>query len=538
MVVLRQAWGIRVDHTTDAPDYGDNDLWSETLVFPHPARLDDAGMEFYFSRYDGRWSYQTRHAMKKLGAQGLELNSNWALEDQFWSCRGCGRHKREIFRMSANGILLAKLELHHDHLWNECLRRADGLLGQDWRDRLPDGSTIVLDQIRSLVVRFDGAVVCSECNAADGKAKKAVNADPNFSFAVPEIASFITATPHRDHEIDRAAVMAAWEAERPNFERRLAIFDMLVGDLAAGHLQRRTEGRLSVDRSMFERIGNREMLADAFGRSANGTANAELLDGMRSDFLARSVQKDVARKDRPKTAARRPSDEEYHNYVPEKVAAKWSETSDDWACPCCGRGKRALMRMSSKKKWTGNIRSVAQHDILLDKDEIMLRERLFPRFPNDLHLQEMRWVDVCSDCADITTRLGHARRDLTDIYLTLDQMRPCLNEIADNVAHDIDFDLAGEMAASNWRYRHARDAASAFVGLRNSFRTQMEHANDPAHLRWNPHLRQDTFARLDSILEIDHRMEDPQGRKDVMSMFKDGDYGPVATWVGHEEGPH
>ncbi|MCZ7454388.1 hypothetical protein [Rhizobium rhizogenes] len=275
-------------------------------------------MDYYFARYDGRWSRQTKRAMTEFEAQGLELNSNWALEDQIWSCRGCGRHKREIFRKSSNGILLAKLELHHDHLWDEGFRRAEKLFGKDWREHLADGATIVFDTIRSLVIRFDEALICSECNAADGKAKMAVKTDPNFSFAAAEIATFVKATPHNDHEIDVQAAKTAWDAERPNFERRIALLDMLLGELATGILQRRTEGRLRADHRMFQRVGLTEMLNDAFRRSAKGTASSGLLQAIRSDFLARSVQKDIVRKEQKKANARRPTDEEYLQYVPRK----------------------------------------------------------------------------------------------------------------------------------------------------------------------------------------------------------------------------
>ncbi|WP_152970956.1 hypothetical protein [Rhizobium ecuadorense] len=86
-------------------------------------------MDYYFPDYDRRWSRQTKRAMEKFDTKRLELNSNWALENQIWSCPGCGRSKEEIFRKSSHGILLAKLELHHDHLWDEGLRRPEKLLG-------------------------------------------------------------------------------------------------------------------------------------------------------------------------------------------------------------------------------------------------------------------------------------------------------------------------------------------------------------------------------------------------------------------------
>ena len=90
------------------------------------------------------------------------------------------------------------------------------------------------------------------------------------------------------------------------------------------------------------------------------------------------------------------------------------------------------------------------------------------------------------------------------------------------------------MSGSNWRYRHAKEAVSEFVALRNTFRVQMEHAADPEFRRKNPYLRQDTFSRLDHILEWDHRIENPQQRKDVMTMFKGGDYSLVLTWPGQQ----
>lgn len=64
----------------DAPDADDlSHLWSAIVVLPHVSRLNDDEMAAYFADFDGRWSRQTRDAMTKLDASGLELNANWAL---------------------------------------------------------------------------------------------------------------------------------------------------------------------------------------------------------------------------------------------------------------------------------------------------------------------------------------------------------------------------------------------------------------------------------------------------------------------------
>ncbi len=66
---------------------------------------------------------------------------------------------------------------------------------------------------------------------------------------------------------------------------------------------------------------------------------------MQSEFLARSVQKDVVkRKPRPAAPALGPDEDAYAAYVPKANPAKWAEASDDWKCPCCLRCKRAVKR--------------------------------------------------------------------------------------------------------------------------------------------------------------------------------------------------
>lgn len=66
------------------------------------------------------------------GARGLDLNTNWALAEQGWSCPVCRRSKVDLFRVSANGVLLAKLDVHHDHLVDAIWSRSFELFGKDW----------------------------------------------------------------------------------------------------------------------------------------------------------------------------------------------------------------------------------------------------------------------------------------------------------------------------------------------------------------------------------------------------------------------
>lgn len=79
----------------DAPEVDEiSHLWSTVVVLPHVERLDDDDMDVQFPEYDGRCSLQTRQAIVKLGATGLELDTNWALTPRIWSCPPSGTSRR------------------------------------------------------------------------------------------------------------------------------------------------------------------------------------------------------------------------------------------------------------------------------------------------------------------------------------------------------------------------------------------------------------------------------------------------------------
>jgi hypothetical protein len=499
-----------MDHWKGPGDEDPSHLWTATIVLPHVGRLTDDDMEVYFPEYDGRWSTQTRDALERLGATGLELNANWALTRQKWSCDGCGRSKHEIFRKSGSGILLAKLELHHDHLWEQANRKPAQILGPDWRDKVPRGGPHVLETIRDLVTRFNDALVCSECNAADGAAKRRLGVDPRFSFAPAEIRRFVTAVPHEDHRIDLEKAREVCVEEKSGFDRRVALLDVLVDDLVAGRLQRRTEG-MHPARPMWQRLDTEEVLDRAFREATQRTSTERLLGAVREDFLARSVQKDVVRRKARLTFDDvEPTDQEYASYVPKANPAKWAAAGDDWQCPCCGRGKRAVLRLSTKKQWSGSIRIHYQFDDLQDEDEIALRERLLPGFKNDFHVARRLEVDVCSDCGEIAPRLQQERRDVGEVYLTIDEMKSVLTEVADHRRHEIDMDAAERLSRGNGRYLVAARALEAFESLKASFRTKMDFA------RRHPEARRRIFEDLDFELRVRHGIDDPRERAEIM----------------------
>ena len=206
------------DEIPFGPDYdADGNAWFANLLFWRPARLLDDMMQVHFHEWDGRWSKQTKGALQRFGVKGVDLNENWALCPPYWSCPACRRSKEEIFRLSKRGILLAKLELHHDHMPDRISHRARELFGMDWLEKLPKSSIIIQDYIRGLTSRFDNCLLCSECNAADGKVKARFPFPTSilrFSFTAEEIGEFVRASAGQDHEISYEKARSIWEIQK------------------------------------------------------------------------------------------------------------------------------------------------------------------------------------------------------------------------------------------------------------------------------------------------------------------------------------
>lgn len=120
-----------------------------------------------------------------------------------WRCPGCARSKFEILRWSVRFPRSANrfedwvggYHTHHDH--------GVGPIRYGQGGRFPD------------------AVMCEQCNSADGTAKRKLGLPAAFSFAPHEIRQFVSATPHGFHDIDFRLAQAIFDAiqipPRPSF---------------------------------------------------------------------------------------------------------------------------------------------------------------------------------------------------------------------------------------------------------------------------------------------------------------------------------
>ncbi|RWF92954.1 MAG: hypothetical protein EOR26_09610 [Mesorhizobium sp.] len=371
-------------------------------------------------------------------------------------------------------MLLAKLELHHDHMRDLVWPRAGELLGHDWRDRIP-GTGEMLGLVRDLVSRFSEALVCSECNAADAKAKREVaGIDDRFTFTVSEIRSFAIARPGRDHEIDIERARTIWEIQRGGFEMRLRLLDMLISEIGTGGLAHDKAGWPGVI-PMQLAMGGQEMLWRAFLDQVREDERRGELSGLRREFLTRSVSLDSRRlADRTVKPSCGPTDEEYAAYSDAVSPKTWAATGDDWTCACCGRRKREVVRRASKGKWSGGIRKLRILVEETDADAIATRMRLFPGYRHELWVGDSYFVDVCSDCADVRRDARQRDRSTPDSHLKLEDIRDALQEVRANAAHVADQALVCERLRKNAPYDSAYEAYSAFRSLVSTLKARMD----------------------------------------------------------------
>ena len=457
----------------DAPiDQRDDKFWSTTVELPHVARLTDEEMELHFAQFDGVWSRQTKQAIDRFNADGVDLNENWATTWYSWACPCCRREKAQIFRLSPRNILHAKLEFHHDHMRDTVFRRAKEVCGDDakWTELCKSRSAhIVTDHIRELLLRFPRSLVCSDCNAADGAAKARLGLDTSFSFSPSEIAAFIVARPNKEHEILTDKAREIWLEQQSAFSYRQRLLDHLIRDLLSGALALdRSAGRRKIAAETGFQPG--DLLYKAFYDRESRTQRVRFLRSTYDDFVARSVSRGLTRAasaTKRRAPTRIPTDAEFETYVDPVSSKLWCSTPSSWECPVCNRAKRSLLRWSNSGKWSGSIRDYTTYQEERDPDHIENRVRLFPSFFNERHIFSQTQVLICSDCADVRKRVCQHDRSLGQPIFGLDDIQASIISSEAHQPHDIDLAIAVTRARSNEPLNDALSAYQAFGILRS-----------------------------------------------------------------------
>jgi hypothetical protein len=135
---------------------------------------------------------------------GAHAPQKWNGHTDEWRCPACQRTKFELLRWTKRTpstapapfeSWLAVLVEHHDH--------GSDRFGYDEHGMsFPKGPE-----------RFAPSIICDQCNAADGLAKRRHKLPESWSFSPEEIGEFVTATPHARHVIDYPHALKIYERD-------------------------------------------------------------------------------------------------------------------------------------------------------------------------------------------------------------------------------------------------------------------------------------------------------------------------------------
>ncbi|MGH6712090.1 MAG: hypothetical protein ACREEK_24370 [Bradyrhizobium sp.] len=414
-----------------------------TVEVPSVEQLSDDNLAALAHMRDGRWSAQTKALLKRFGTGKLDLNSGWASTWTLWSCPCCRREKAQIARLSGSGVLLCRLEFHHDHLADFAKR-----IFSEHNQRSEDQETNIQigrakDALMLFVERFERTLICIDCNLAEGRAKLelAKEIDSNFTFSPSQIASFIGVAPNRVHSIDIEKARVVWLAAKDDVADRLDFTARMAQRIASGRHRR----EVAAGRRLFAQIQERDLIYSLFSRAAP--------DGYRhrlgAMIEARSTANDSAGRSlraKRKAQARPPTDAEFAEIDHKQQEHKpWVLAGVDWICPCCDRSKREICRKSNRGLWTAHIHRVCEYE-REDRDESLVRRRV--RATSQIVIGSHRHL-LCQDCRNVTSEVLRRTTGLTEDILPLADLQQLVGGAMPHAVHDIDFDQAIAAAIGN-----------------------------------------------------------------------------------------
>ncbi|QTC88415.1 hypothetical protein [Brevundimonas pondensis] len=436
---------------------------SATLPIPNLATASDQEIESLFPSFDGRWSAQTKALLAQHGAERLDLDDNWASVPPTWRCGPCGRYKAELARLSEAGVLICRLDWHHDHLRDHgkrVLKRDGSRPSEPEAFRRWFGA---VEACKDLIERFHPSFVCVDCNAADGDAKRRLKGivHPEFSFSPAEIAAFITVQPGRSHKVDVEKAEAIWKLVEDDVLDRISFTDLLAERVAKGRHQRQ-------GRKHWSEPPLGPLLRDM---SRNPIYPARMLLQLPADLSARSLQKDGFRSSLKSKVqpVRVPSRAEFDAFTAaQDPRSPWVRHDADWACPSCDRSRFECLRASGKGKWTGRLHRLHVYQDEDDDDALRWRNGWDE---GGLTYRTHADVYLCQDCRLVITDTNKGLKSPSEDCLKIDDLRALVGGAAPHTRPEVDLEAALTLAEENFEhaeaariYWHHRCTAVAVLG--------------------------------------------------------------------------
>lgn len=382
--------------------------------------------------FDGIWSILLRKAVRAHRATGIEVYPLWAMLPQNWECPCCRRTKADILVM-ADGVLLAKAVVHHDHFTSRINHSFQSKLGEKWAIDYP-GSLDLQQTITANFLAFPSVVICESCNLADGEAKRHLqdrlklskNDLKDLSFAVDEIAAFIERRPNHHHAVRKPDLLELFEKKRKMeiLRFRCQAVDEQVEMFKTGVHWRTREIHPSHD--------------DIYLLAHDSASDLGIVPSSNFDIFIFSsttktgeIPKTLWRKNREwGRKFKTPSPQVAEEFIALKESLR--EAGPAWRCPSCGRSLRAVVRYSNKNTLSASIGRLGTY-----KDP----------------------TPACMDCVEVA--LGLAREAETDRdAITLDDVKSVIRPIP-HTRHGIKTEIEIDRAVAKIRQRETPVVAGA-----------------------------------------------------------------------------
>jgi hypothetical protein len=188
---------------------------------------------------------------------------------------------------------------------------------------------------------FDKTVICSDCNAADTKAKLLLNTHKFFSFSPTEIGKFIIVSSNKEHKIDKKIAVNIWYNQQETFLLRLQFVDTIANLAATNKYWYQSS---AVTAKETEMMGYRTLksygLHDINRNPIDMLYDSNPYQGKNSNWRFEKRKK--------------------YNLIPSSNDIEhlknirneyWNKVEDDWVCPICMREKINCVQPSKKNPW-------------------------------------------------------------------------------------------------------------------------------------------------------------------------------------------
>ena len=352
---------------------------------------------------------------------------------QFWQCPCCGRSKTEIARKSPGGVLLCRLEVHHDHLGDRAKKIFDSQCPRPEERAAAIQVLRAKDALIPLVERFERALICLDCNAAEGAAKLELRQEirGDFSFAPSEIATFVRSVPNNPHSVDISSAKAAWLAAKPDFEDRLDFASRMAKRVAKGkHLC-----ELSASTRKIGPIDERDFVFMRYCEQM--PRNVSINFGAQLDWRSTSYDS-AGRSPKPKrkSVARSPTEGEFHEIdLANQQRKTWVIAGEHWICPCCNRTKQEICRKANSGKWTASIHRY--REFAIEENEESLAWRL-PTSQSDIVVGSEFKLLICQDCRHVVSEVVRRKPGLKSYHLPITDIQELIS-VSANSMHVVDY---------------------------------------------------------------------------------------------------